>query len=138
MDPDIAREGLRRLRPLQRITDSITPDPSSDMGRVCALESAHYLRNQLLRDADWAGMAHGVEIRVPLADTALLRTLAPVVPAMKAGSGKLALATAPRLGLPDAVVVRAKTGFAVPTGNWLASGETGRVMASKGLASRRW
>ena len=68
MDPDFAREGLRRLKPLRRLAATLTPDPGSDVGRVCALESAHYMRNQLLRDADWAGMAHSLEIRVPLVD----------------------------------------------------------------------
>ena len=79
MDPDLAREGLRRLQPLRRLDASLAPDPGSDVARVCALESAHYMRNQLLRDADWAGMAHGVEIRVPLVDETLLQSLASVM-----------------------------------------------------------
>ena len=40
MDPEIAREGLRRLRPLRRLAANLTPDPSSDVARVCVLESA--------------------------------------------------------------------------------------------------
>jgi hypothetical protein len=52
-------------------------------------------RNQLLRDADWAGMAHGVEIRLPLVDTTLLETLAPVIGQISPGAGKVALAAAP-------------------------------------------
>jgi len=32
-----------------------------------------YMRQQLLRDADWADMAHSLEIRVPLVDLELLR-----------------------------------------------------------------
>ena len=64
------------------------PDPGSDVARVCALESAHYMRNQLLRDADWAGMAHGVEIRVPLVDVTLLRSLAPAIDGLGAGAGQ--------------------------------------------------
>src|SRR5262249_11775532 len=79
LDPEVAREGLRRLRPLRRLAAMLEPDPGSDIARVCALESAHYLRNQLLRDADWAGMAHSVEIRVPLVDVAVLESLAPVI-----------------------------------------------------------
>jgi len=138
LDPPIAREGLRRLRLRQRIGAALQPDPGSDIGRVCALETTHYLRNQPLRDADWAGMAHGVEIRVPLADCVLLRTLAPVIPAMRAGAGKLALAQAPSKPLPDTIVTRAKTGFGVPIGAWLETWETDRASTSKGLASRRW
>jgi asparagine synthase (glutamine-hydrolysing) len=138
LDPTVVREGLRRLHLRRRIGAVLQPDPGSDIGRVCALESMHYLRNQLLRDADWAGMAHGVEIRVPLVDLTLLRTLAPVIPAMRAGAGKLALARAPQAKLPDEVVARAKTGFGVPTGAWLATRETDPAQPSKGLASRRW
>jgi hypothetical protein len=57
MDSDLAKEGLRRLKPLRRLAENLLPDPGSNAGRVCVLESAHYMRNQLLRDADWAGMA---------------------------------------------------------------------------------
>src|SRR5215469_15768264 len=41
MDPDVAREGMRRLQPLSRIEASLHPDPESDIGRVSLLESAH-------------------------------------------------------------------------------------------------
>jgi asparagine synthase (glutamine-hydrolysing) len=77
MDAEIAREGLRRLKPLRRLAASLMPDPNSDVAPVCLLESAHYMRNQLLRDADWAGMAHSLEIRLPLVDFTLLGALDP-------------------------------------------------------------
>jgi asparagine synthase (glutamine-hydrolysing) len=146
MDPEIAREGLRRLKPLPRLAASLAPDPGSDVARVCVLESAHYMRSQLLRDADWVGMAHSLEIRVPLVDFTLLRALAPVIPALSAGSGKAALAQAPAKPLPNDVVNRAKTGFNVPTGNWINAAVSGSeptvrvpsAAAAKGLISRRW
>jgi asparagine synthase (glutamine-hydrolysing) len=144
MDAEIAREGLRRLKPLRRLAASLTPDPSSDIARVCVLESAHYMRNQLLRDSDWAGMAHSIEIRVPLVDFTLLAGLAPAIPALTPGAGKAALAKAPTVPLPNEIVTRAKTGFGVPTGAWMnaAAGEgsapTGRAPEAKGLVSRRW
>jgi asparagine synthase (glutamine-hydrolysing) len=141
MDPETAREGLRRLKPLRRLTATLSPDPGSDVGRVCLLESAHYMRNQLLRDADWAGMAHGVEIRVPLVDVRLLDSIAPFLPGLTPGAGKAALATAPARPLPDEIVTRAKTGFGVPTGNWLVTslGRPGRrQVTTKGIDSRDW
>ena len=144
MDPEIAREGLRRLRPLLRLAANLTPDPSSDVARVCVLESAQYMRNQLLRDADWAGMAHSLEIRVPLVDFTLLRALAPVIPVLTPGAGKAALANAPTLPLPAEIVTRAKTGFSVPTGDWMNAAigrgldSAGRAPEPKGLVSRRW
>jgi asparagine synthase (glutamine-hydrolysing) len=134
IDPELAREGLRRLRPLHRLAASLEPSPGSDVGRLCALESAHYLRNQLLRDADWAGMAHSVEIRVPLVDARLLEALAPLLPALAPGKGKAALAQAPSVPLPAEILARAKTGFSVPTGPWTKSAP----LADKGLASRGW
>jgi asparagine synthase (glutamine-hydrolysing) len=145
MDPAFAREGRRRLKPLRRLGATLTPDPGSDVGRVCVLESAHYMRNQLLRDADWAGMAHGVEIRVPLVDLRLLESLAPAIPSLAAQIGKAALAKAPSVQLPAAVVSRTKTGFTVPTGAWMnvAAGKAevaarGRPLEATGLVSRGW
>ena len=38
MDPEMAREGLRRLQPLRRLATTLSPDPGSDVGRVCVLE----------------------------------------------------------------------------------------------------
>jgi asparagine synthase (glutamine-hydrolysing) len=137
---DLVREGLRRLRPLSRIQASMTPDPGSPFARICALESANYMRNQLLRDADWAGMAHSLEVRCPLVDFELLRTLAPAVHQMNADKGKRALAAAPSTPLPKHLAQRAKTGFSVPTDRWLA--DTAHALTdrpiSKGLASRAW
>ena len=43
------------------------------------LESIYYLRNQLLRDSDWASMYHGVELRTPLVDITLLEDLSDVM-----------------------------------------------------------
>jgi len=134
LGPEMAREGLRRLDLLPTLAASLRPDPGSDIGRVCALESQVYLRNQLLRDADWAGMAHGVEIRAPLADIELLRALAPCLPALTPGAGKAALARAPKIPLPAEITGRPKTGFTVPTAVWT----TGATPTTKGLASRRW
>jgi asparagine synthase (glutamine-hydrolysing) len=135
--PDVAREGLRRLKPLRRLADSLSPDPGSDIGRVCILESAHYMRSQLLRDADWAGMAHGVEIRVPLVDMTLLETLASSIPNLVAQTGKQALARAPTMPLPEEILARAKTGFGVPTGAWM-NVVPKAAFELKGPITRRW
>jgi asparagine synthase (glutamine-hydrolysing) len=95
------------------------------------------MRNQLLRDADWAGMAHSIEIRVPFVDPFFLAALPPgeVLATMKA---KEAVADVPQPPLPEASRNRPKTGFATPVGQWLreASGTTGDVSFSS--ASRAW
>jgi asparagine synthase (glutamine-hydrolysing) len=144
IDAEIAHEGMRRLDPLHRLGRSLVPDPGSDAGRVCVLESSYFMRNQLLRDADWAGMANSLEIRMPLVDFTLFRALAPVIHLLKPGLGKTALAGAPTPPLPSVVVNRAKSGFGVPTGAWLnavASGRSSRIDRTpepKGIVSRRW
>lgn len=136
---DIAREGLRRLKPLSTITEQLSPDVKSGAGRVCLLESSNYMRNQLLRDADWAGMAHSLEIRVPLVDWNLANALASSIAALTRGKGKEALALAPTVPLPKAVRGRSKTGFSVPTGAWMAHATEPAVqISSKGQASRNW
>ena len=117
MGAEAAREGLQRLQPFSMIDSAMRPDPDNPFGRVAAMEASLYMRNQLLRDADWAGMAHSLEIRVPLVDSVLLRHAAPCV--LKAGAAKQALAAAPRRALPEAVAARAKTGFTVPFADWL-------------------
>jgi len=138
MDPEFARSGLSRLDPLRRIESASGKVPLHPISRVAALESTNYMRHQLLRDCDWAGMAQSIEIRTPLVDSVLLRALAPVAPHLKdQASGKGLLARAPRTALPDAVISRSKTGFVVPTGQWL-SRSTPATASLKGMASRAW
>jgi asparagine synthase (glutamine-hydrolysing) len=115
---EIAREGLARLQPLALIERAVTPDPGNPYARVAALESSLYLRNQLLRDMDWASMAHSLEVRVPLVDAHLLRRIAPAL-VSRHGRGKAILANAPRPPLPEPVRARRKTGFTLPIKEWL-------------------
>jgi asparagine synthase (glutamine-hydrolysing) len=102
------------------------------------------MRNQLLRDADWAGMAHGIEIRVPLVDVALLKSVAETSPILTRAAGKAALANAPAVPVPPNMVHRAKTGFVVPTRMWMnvpvgaSAAARGEPTELQGLASRRW
>jgi asparagine synthase (glutamine-hydrolysing) len=126
-----AAEGLERLGLFDLLRKAATPGPRSPVARVCALESGLYLRNQLLRDADWAGMAHSVEIRAPFVDLPLLRAVAPILPGLAPGQGKALLAAAPERPPPH-VLDRAKSGFATPMRDWL--GDTG----AERLTSRAW
>jgi len=119
MDPEMARDGLEELDLLGLFADSVSPDPGSDNGRVSALETCNYMRNQLLRDTDWASMAHSVEIRVPLVDFTLLKAIAPRIASLQPGEGKTLLANAPVIPVPADIVARPKTGFGIPVGDWL-------------------
>jgi asparagine synthase (glutamine-hydrolysing) len=121
MGPERVNVGLKQLDPLGLIGAALTPDPGTPFSRVAALEASLYMRNQLLRDADWAGMAHSLEIRVPLVDSVLLRRVAPLQLARL--TGKAALAASPERPLPVAVRERRKTGFGVPFGSWVTQVE---------------
>ena len=101
---------------------------------MAALESSLYLRNQLLRDMDWASMAHSLEVRVPLVDAFLLRKLAPVL-VTRRERGKQILANTPRPPLPEVVRRRRKTGFTLPIKEWL--GQEGRVEFGKRSWARK-
>ncbi|HKR62540.1 MAG TPA: asparagine synthase-related protein, partial [Thermoanaerobaculia bacterium] len=131
---EIADEGLKRLDLIGLIERTLTPDPGTPYARVAALESSLYLRNQLLRDMDWASMAHSLEVRVPLVDAHLLRRVAPVLVTRKK-RGKQILANAPRPPLPDAVRARRKTGFTLPIKEWLQ--QEGRVEFGKRSWARK-
>lgn len=123
-------EGLRRLAPLRLIAGVLKPCPRSPHARVATLEASLYMRNQLLRDADWASMAHSIQVRVPLVDRILLRRVAAAAQVMHrpwagswtnswAGIPKTALAFSPRIPLPDPVLTRPRTAFSTPIADWL-------------------
>ncbi len=135
MGKDMAEEGLRQLEPLDWLSSMLQPRPASDFGKVATLESTVYMRNQLLRDSDWASMAHSLELRTPLVDSVLLKGVAPHAIAMaRTGTNcKQLLAAAPRRPLPAAVVSRAKTGFSTPIGLWLRKA----ITTNSGHSSRR-
>jgi asparagine synthase (glutamine-hydrolysing) len=119
MDREFMAEGLRRLDPVRLIAATLRPKPRTTLGKVATLEACLYMRNQLLRDTDWASMAHSLEVRVPLVDAQLLREVAPAVISSVPGAGKRLLAASPSRALPSEIVERAKTGFGTPIDDWL-------------------
>lgn len=133
MDPDMAREGWRDLECVARLdgTCAAIGGAARDRLAVSALEMSWYMRHQLLNDADWAGMAHSLEIRAPLVDLPLLKAAAPWIAAYPESiKRKVAHAAVP--SLPDALLHKPKTGFTVPVRQWLG----GPSMSQRGL--RGW
>ncbi len=122
LDPDLVRAGLSELRSVERL-DGTAGNIAQNRLAVSAMEMGWYMRNQLLRDADWAGMAQSLEIRVPFVDVALLRESAPWFAAHPdITKAEIAAAVAPTL--PAAVLKRPKTGFSVPVRDWLMSDQS--------------
>jgi asparagine synthase (glutamine-hydrolysing) len=144
LDGDTVRQGLAALRPLDSVRAAMTPSPVTAFAKVATLESSLYMRNQLLRDTDWASMAHGLEVRVPLVDSILLEQIAELGQSPSDTTAKAHLALAPRKALPDAVVGRSKTGFGMPVGAWISPdrgglrSNGGRPHRSKALDARNW
>lgn len=91
---------------------------------ISILESRFYMGNTLLRDADVFGMAHGLEIRVPLLDRALLDTVYALPGRWRTPRGRQnkplladAMAHEPRL---SAIQHLPKRGFSLPQAAWMA------------------
>jgi asparagine synthase (glutamine-hydrolysing) len=119
MGPELAAEGLRGFSPdawIQLMSGTLATDGRLAVGQI---ESTTYLRNQLLRDSDWASMDHSVELRTPLVDAWLLRDMQPLLGALRRFPNKRLLAQAPRNPLPEALINRPKTGFGIPVQKWL-------------------
>jgi len=122
MGPDAACKGLERLGGLKGFPPGMSGTQAACAeGAICSLDSTLYMKNMLLRDCDWASMAHSIELRTPLVDAALLEAVKGLHTKFSKGRGKHFLANTPSDPLPSSIVNRPKTGFAVPMTQWLAS-----------------
>lgn len=96
---------------------SLALDP---VNRVSYLESRCYMVNTLLRDADVMSMSQGLEVRVPLIDHQLAKTVMGIPGSAKMGSTpKRLLVEALAGSLPDEIVHRPKRGFTLPFEHWM-------------------
>jgi asparagine synthase (glutamine-hydrolysing) len=97
----------------------VDPD-ASPFHATMRLELRRYMHDQLLRDSDVFGMAHALEIRVPLIDHKVVeivaRTPAEVV---LAGTQKALLRDALPQPLPALCTDRKKMGFTFPFDRWM-------------------
>ncbi len=86
-----------------------------------AMESDLYMKNQLLKDADYMAMWHGIEIRVPFLDKELLQAMNSVATIVKFRSDipKSLLIEAFSTLLPAEIWHRKKQGFTFPLAYWL-------------------
>lgn len=134
LDPELVRCGLRDLAITDRLQGTVEGIHSS-RSRISALEAAWYMRNQLLRDTDWASMSSSLEVRVPFVDWAFWKRMSRLIAATDGSIDKMALARVPKLSLPQAVLSRPKTGFSIPVRDWLVRDQPERY-GGRGL--RGW
>ena len=128
----LAREGLEELDTLARLQNTHKRFKDSRL-KVSLLEALWYMRHQLLRDADWASMAHSVELRVPFVDLELWRQLVPYLNESWA-LRKTDIASVAKIKLPTAIVEKRKTGFTVPVKQWV----TGLAESEGEKGAREW
>ncbi len=117
LDPELARLGWRDLKSCLSL-EELCSGVGNERLAISALEMSVYMRHQLLRDADWAGMAHSVEIRVPFVDTRLLEAVAPWI-ATHDRVTKREVAAAITSQLAPSFLRKPKTGFSVPLRDWM-------------------
>ncbi len=140
VDPALAAEGFELYDPLRDAERMLgTPPDARDAAAswrgVHRMESQQFMGNQLLRDSDWASMAHSLELRVPLVDPWLRASVAAAAfePARSAGKAAVVRAAAPEL--PAALWARPKSGFSIPVTQWIDDGFAPGTAG--GAASRR-
>src|SRR5437764_3401570 len=112
LEREMVNAGWAELQTLLRLDETLDGIKSPRL-KVSALEMNWYMRNQLLRDSDWAGMGHSVEIRVPFVDINLLRSIGPLLASTHPPSKRDTAATASPL-ITAEMLGRHKTGFQVP------------------------
>ena len=89
---------------------------------ISILESRFYMGNTLLRDADVCGMAHGLEIRVPLLDRVLVDyvySLPGKWRVRRKGVNKPLLVEALGVGFRPEILALGKRGFSLPIEHWM-------------------
>jgi asparagine synthase (glutamine-hydrolysing) len=123
LDGEMVRAGWGELQSLARLEDTVRGIGNPFL-KVSALETCWYMRNQLLRDTDWASMAHSLETRVPFIDIPLFRSILPLL-GKDDSPTKRDVAATPAKPLPAAVFLRGKTGFSIPVREWIYRGEEG-------------
>jgi asparagine synthase (glutamine-hydrolysing) len=96
------------------------PD-GSVLKQILFLNFTTYLLDDLLVKTDRMSMAHGLEVRCPFLDTALVEWAASLPDNMKIRRGtlKYILRYAYRDIVPQPILDRAKMGFGVPLGFWM-------------------
>lgn len=122
--PAIRKEALAAARAAG--APPLTRSPSF-LHRVIADELRKYMHNQLLRDSDVFGMAHSLEIRVPLIDHKVAEALFCTPPGQILGKTQkgLLLDALPE-PLPRECTHRPKMGFTFPFGDWMRESWRGR------------
>ncbi len=127
-DSELAAGGLTRSESLNRwhlpLEFALPPACFGEdlITAMSAIELSVYMRNTLLRDADVFGMAHSIEIRVPLLDRPLVDYMMKIPGWMRlprSTVSKRLLVEAVHDARLDEISTLCKRGFALPYRQWM-------------------
>ncbi|MEM7504713.1 MAG: asparagine synthase (glutamine-hydrolyzing) [Pseudomonadota bacterium] len=120
--PEFANEvaGTDTIQPLLTSLRRV-PEERCPLQQMLFLETSHFLADHNLNYTDRAGMAVGVEVRVPLLDVDLVDFASRIPAGMKQQGriGKAIFKKAMEPFLPRDVIYRPKSGFGAPLRRWL-------------------
>lgn len=113
--------GVDAADPLRATLENVARKEPNRLNKMLYLEGKHFLPDHNLNYMDRAGMAEGVEIRVPLLDLDLVDYAIRIPPSMKlkGRESKYIFKKAMEPMLPRDAIYRPKTGFGIPLRRWL-------------------
>jgi asparagine synthase (glutamine-hydrolysing) len=116
MDREFVIRGLEKLKTKENLEKTID-GIQNDQLKISALELSWYMKNQLLRDSDWASMAHSLEVRLPFVDVVYFRNMLKLINT-EPKINKLKLSNLIKDKIPPNILKRTKSGFSVPVNSW--------------------
>lgn len=113
-------DALRRVRGvlpgvLTGRADELLTGVNWGLRNLSEMDLRWYMSERLLRDTDAMSMAHSLEVRVPLLDTALVDSVLSLPTSIRLGLGKVLLTEASGLSSPPS----GKVGFVLPMEHWM-------------------
>lgn len=119
------RNSLDGYAPESMIAEAMGEKDEHPLIAAQRADFATWLPGRMLTKIDRASMAHGLEVRPPLLDVALVEWAGRLDPSLKLGGGvgKRVFKAALERRLPSEILHRPKQGFSPPTANWLRSDE---------------
>lgn len=132
LEPEVVKHGWQELNALNVLKNMHNGIESSHL-KISGLETENYMRNQLVRDTDWASMAHSLEVRTPLIDIELLKIVKDIT-YKNLQVNKIDMALSPKKQVPLSIIYYPRTKFSIPVNKWLTHNSNTKI--ERGL--RHW
>ncbi|MBR29843.1 MAG: asparagine synthase (glutamine-hydrolyzing) [Spirochaetaceae bacterium] len=115
------------LTALSEVRNNISHQLKATLRNILMLDIEYNLPNDMLKKVDYAGMAHGLEVRLPFLDSQLVHWALglPDRFMVNRGTRKRILKDAFRGMLPRQIIDRGKKGFLLPIRKWFRGGRLG-------------